>query len=327
MSKKGWGDPDWWAKSLWKLKCPAKAKIFFWCILKKKAPTWDILQSRYKQGPGRCALCKNDLETANHLFMECPTAKKVWSEVLKQMNLTIKWEGQSLSEAWQNWWNKISEQKLRNLPPIICWGIWIARNRNIFQEKETEAVQIMIRCLSIYSIIPDAEDEREPRKVAEEQIKEGVPWAYFDGTSQENKAGAGIVINLNNTHTLKASIGLGSGSNNFAELSALKYLLCWLIHKNTLTVQIFGDSLNVINWLNGRSRCQNYVLQPLFEEIQNLKLSFNSLSINHIYRERNDMADKLSKDGIEQAVDSWRIREEANGESFVSDQPPYAENL
>jgi len=259
--------------------------------------------------------------------MECPTTKEVWSEVLKQMNLTIKWEGQSLSEAWQNWWNKIPEQKLRNLPPIICWGIWIARNRNIFQEKETEAVQIMIRCLSIYSIILDAKDKRESRKVAEEQIKEGVPWAYFDVASQENKAGAGIVINLNNTHTLKASIGLGSGSNNFAELSALKYLLCWLIHKNTLTVQIFGDSLNVINWLNGRSRCQNYILQPLFEEIQNLKLSFNSLSINHIYRERNDMADKLSKDGIEQAVGSWRIREEANGEIFVSDQPPYAENL
>jgi len=56
MSKKGWGDPEWWEKSLWKLKCPAKAKTFFWCILKKKAPTWDILQSRYKQGPGRCAL-------------------------------------------------------------------------------------------------------------------------------------------------------------------------------------------------------------------------------------------------------------------------------
>lgn len=175
MSKKGWGDPKWWAKSLWKLKCPAKAKTFFWCILKKKAPTWEILQSRCKQGPGRCALCKNDLETANHLFMECPTAKKVWSEVLKQMNLTIEWEGQSLSEAWQNWWNKIPEQKLRNLPATICWGIWIARNRHIFQEKETEAVQIKIRCLSIYSIILDAEDKRESRKVAEEQIKEGVP--------------------------------------------------------------------------------------------------------------------------------------------------------
>eukprot|EP00253_Pinus_taeda_P002842 PITA_02842 len=175
MSKKGWGDPEWWEKSLWKLKCPAKAKLFFWCILKKKVPTWDILQSRHKQGPGRCTLCKNDLETTNHLFIEFQTAKKVWSEVSKYINLSIQWEGQSLTEAWQNWWNQISDKKLRNMPPIICWGIWIARNRNIFQDKETEAVQIRVQCLSIYSNIPDSEDEKEPRKVEEEQIKEGVP--------------------------------------------------------------------------------------------------------------------------------------------------------
>lgn len=51
------------------------------------------------------------------------------------------------------------------------------------------------------------------------------------------------------------------------------------------------------------------------------------ISVMHLSRERNDMADKLSKDGIEQAVGSWRIREETNGESYVSDQPPYAQNL
>lgn len=43
MSRKGWGDPEWWSKHLWKLKCPAKARLFFWCLLKRKIPTWDIL--------------------------------------------------------------------------------------------------------------------------------------------------------------------------------------------------------------------------------------------------------------------------------------------
>jgi len=145
--------------------------------------------------------------------------------VTKYIQLSISWEGMSLAEVWQKWWNQISVKKLRNMPPIICWGIWIARNRNIFQEKETEAVSIAVQCLSIYSNIPNSEDEKEPQKVEEEQIKEGVPWAYFDGASQNNKAGAGIVIHLNNNHTLKASIRLGNGTNNYAELSALKFLL------------------------------------------------------------------------------------------------------
>eukprot|EP00253_Pinus_taeda_P022843 PITA_22843 len=39
MGKKGWGHLDWWAKDIWKLKCPAKARLFFWCILKRKVPT------------------------------------------------------------------------------------------------------------------------------------------------------------------------------------------------------------------------------------------------------------------------------------------------
>jgi len=65
-------------------------------------------------------------------------------------------------------------------------------------------------------------------------------------------------------------------------------------------------------------------LHPLLEEIQLLKLSFNSFSIHHKYRERNDMAEKLSKDGLKQVLGSWRIVEEINGEDHFSDQPPYA---
>eukprot|EP00253_Pinus_taeda_P012674 PITA_12674 len=39
QSRKGWGEPEWWAKQIWKLKCPAKARLFLWCLLKKKIPS------------------------------------------------------------------------------------------------------------------------------------------------------------------------------------------------------------------------------------------------------------------------------------------------
>ena len=42
----------WWWRSLWKLKCPAKSKLFMWCVLNNKVPTWDVLQKRSFQGPG-----------------------------------------------------------------------------------------------------------------------------------------------------------------------------------------------------------------------------------------------------------------------------------
>lgn len=112
------------------------------------------------------------------------------------------------------------------------------------------------------------------------------------------------------------------GTNNFAELTALKLLLCWLIHKHIFAIQIYGDSMNVVNWVNGKYRCQHYMLMPLLEEIQTLKLLFNVFSIDHIYRDCNEEADRLSKEGLQQAVGTWRVTEQLQDQIRVSDLPP-----
>eukprot|EP00253_Pinus_taeda_P008342 PITA_08342 len=77
MQKKGWGNPEWWSKHIWKLKFRAKARIFFWCMLKRKVPTWDILQARYLFGLGRCPLCKIEEESISHLFISCVESEKI----------------------------------------------------------------------------------------------------------------------------------------------------------------------------------------------------------------------------------------------------------
>ena len=33
----------WWWRSLWKVKCPSKARLFMWCVLENRVPTCDIL--------------------------------------------------------------------------------------------------------------------------------------------------------------------------------------------------------------------------------------------------------------------------------------------
>lgn len=133
-----------------------------------------------------------------------------------------------------------------------------------------------------------------------------------------------MVIHINANHSLKASVGLGSGSNNFAELSALRFLLCWLLQRNFFSIQIFGDSLNVINWVNGKSSCKNQILKILLEELQRLKSSFHSLSISHIYRDSNASADLLSKEGLQQAMGTWKIVEDRQGQILSADQRPFA---
>lgn len=322
MKRKGWPAPEWWVKSLKELKCPKKAKLFLWCVLRQKIPTWDVLQARFMHGPGRCPLFLLDSETIFHLFVACPYARKVWDEAQRILQIRQKWEGMFFQATWEYWWNHFTEKNLRNLPPIICWGIWITRNKSIFKDQSTPVEVIAMQSSAIFSSIPPAESSRKTRQSKIVQIREGIPWAFFDGAAQNNVAGSGIVIHLNSSHSLTAAVGLGPGSNNFAELSALKLLLCWLISINIFSVQIYGDSLNVINWVTGKFRCQNYMLSPLLEEIQSLKSRFNPFFIEHIYRDRNEEADRASKEGVQLAVDAWRISELLNDQIRVSDLHP-----
>ena len=64
-------------------------------------------------------------------------------------------------------------------------------------------------------------------------------------------------------------------------------------------LQIFGDSKIVINWANGYQRCHIIRLIPLLEEILVLKQHFDFISITCVYRERNNLANKLSKEGTQ----------------------------
>eukprot|EP00253_Pinus_taeda_P030057 PITA_30057 len=324
LSKKGWGEPEWWSKHIWKLKCPTKARLFFWCLLRRKIPTWDTLQSRYMHGPRRCTLCKDEVESINHLFLNCIETKNIWGELEKLMNKKFEWGNGNLDEAWSKWWHQYPKGNMRNLPPIICWGVWLARNRSIFQDKGTPPNVTAIQAVSIYTSILEPEEKKSQNGNKTVQIKEGIPWAFFDGASQKNQAGAGIIIHLNAKHSLKASVGLGPGSNNFAELSALRLLLWWLIQRNTFRIQVFGDSLNVINWVNGKSTCKNQILKSMLEELQVLKTSFNNFSLCHIYRDSNEPADKLSKEGLQQILGGWKIVEDRQGQVLTSELPPYA---
>eukprot|EP00253_Pinus_taeda_P016622 PITA_16622 len=323
MEKKGWHAPEWWSKNLWKLKCPLKSRIFLWCLLRRKIPTWDILQSRFYIGPGRCPLCKENEESINHLFTYCSFSLKLWAEITDLLSLKAQWGASPLEVAWENWWKNHLDGNLRNLPPIFFWGIWLARNKSIFQDQDMLIPAIASSCVAIYSSIPPPEQKSAQNRKTPPEIKEGSPWAFFDGASQDNKVGAGICIHINQEQSLKASVGLGQGTNNYAELAALRLLMCWALKKNILSIQIFGDSMNVVKWVNGKSMCQNQILKPLLEDIISLKNHFDCVSICHIYREYNTTADQLSKSGLQQDLGNWTIEESYQGQIISSMLPPF----
>jgi len=62
-------------------------------------------------------------------------------------------------------------------------------------------------------------------------------------------------------------MGLGRGSNNYARLMALKLLLLYVVEQDCQSIQIFGDSMNVIKWVPGEQNCHNLLLLALLKKL------------------------------------------------------------
>lgn len=145
-------DLVWWWKHLWTLKCPGKAKLLAWAILENKAPTWDILQKRFIQGPGYCPLCKEAAETSSHIFVHCRFTQAVWADICKHLELNVNWWGMDFHEAFQLWWTDHKLSMFRAVPCILAWGIWITRNKIIFQDSRVPLEQVVAQAVGYNSI-------------------------------------------------------------------------------------------------------------------------------------------------------------------------------
>jgi hypothetical protein len=101
-------------------------------------------------------------------------------------------------------------------------------------------------------------------------------------------------------------MGLGPGTNNYVELMALKLLFIFAGGEGVKPIQIFGDSMLVINWIRKSQICHNIVLIPLLDEVFKNLDTFDSF-VQHVYRERNSEEYSLSKVGLNMDYGKWMI--------------------
>ena len=73
-------------KYLWKIKIPAKIKMFLWLIARKSVATKEnLIKKGWKEKQG-CVYCGQN-ETIDHLFFTCSAAKLLWSLIKCSFNL------------------------------------------------------------------------------------------------------------------------------------------------------------------------------------------------------------------------------------------------
>jgi ribonuclease HI len=116
--------------------------------------------------------------------------------------------------------------------------------------------------------------------------------AYIDGGSRGNPGEAGIGVYF--PDVVRIAEYLGTGTNNFAEYSALLAALRFAVFSHCEELEVFADSELVVKQIKGEYQVKNEGIRPLYDSaIRWIKL-IPSFSISHVRRENNKEADKLA---------------------------------
>jgi len=120
--------------------------------------------------------------------------------------------------------------------------------------------------------------------------------AYFDGGATPNpgvmKIG-GFFNDTNGCEIYNYSRTVGNGTNNQAEYLSLMYLVARLIDHKVTSVTIKGDSLLVVNQVNGVWKA-NDKMRPYRDKALNLLKQLEWYKLIHVLRAENKKADALT---------------------------------
>ena len=119
----------------------------------------------------------------------------------------------------------------------------------------------------------------------------------FDGGSRGNPGPAGIGVVLraqDGTPLITIGRFIGRATNNVAEYHALIAALKQARELGATKVAVRGDSELVVKQMRGEYRVKHPDLRPLYEEAKSLYQTFAEAKIEHNFRHKNALADKLA---------------------------------
>ncbi|HEY2585375.1 MAG TPA: ribonuclease HI family protein [Tepidisphaeraceae bacterium] len=135
----------------------------------------------------------------------------------------------------------------------------------------------------------------------------------FDGGSRGNPGPAGIGVVLRaEDRTPLVTLGrfIGRATNNVAEYKALITGLQKAKELGAKKIHIRGDSELIVRQMLGQYRVKSPDLKDLYEEAQYLYHQFDHAKIEHNYRDKNTLADRLANLAMDRKAEVTDAEEE-----------------
>jgi len=132
--------------------------------------------------------------------------------------------------------------------------------------------------------------------------------AYIDGGARGNPgpAGYGVHIEMPDGSVEELHGALGIATNNVAEYNGLLAALRWAVEHGHKDVKIRADSELLVKQMRGEYKVKNRGLQPLVARARILVAQLDRVTFEHVRREQNQDADRLSNVAMDDAEEALR---------------------
>jgi ribonuclease HI len=128
--------------------------------------------------------------------------------------------------------------------------------------------------------------------------------AYIDGGARGNPGPAGYgvhIVDAGGAVVDELHGGLGIATNNVAEYNGLLAALRWAAAHGHRIVHIRADSELLVKQMRGEYKVKHEGLKPLFLQACALIRQIGTVTFEHVRREFNKDADRLSNLGMDEA--------------------------
>ncbi len=214
--------------------------------------------------------------------------KEAWAFMTKVAELAEKYQHHP---RWENEWNVVQ-----------IWLITHEGGHNI-SDKDHEMAEAIDK---VYApVAPQGEKTPDP-KAHPDKVK-----LFADGGSRGNpgpSASGFVILDMEDNVLVDEGVYLGVTTNNQAEYTALKLGLEACQKMGVREVEVYLDSLLVVNQMNGIFKIRNRDLWPIHDAIKQQAKTFREVHYSHVPREFNKLADAAVNRALDDHLDAQQQR-------------------
>lgn len=194
-------------------------------------------------------------------------------------------EQQNHYPRWENEWNVVN--------------IWLSTHEEVttITDKDKRLAE------TIDSLVKEGEPLSE--WVKDEKKQQTKIKMYADGGSRGNpgpSASGFVLLDLEDKIILDKGVYLGITTNNQAEYTSLKLGLEAAKERHVDEIDVYMDSLLVVNQMRGIFKVRNRDLWPIHSAIADLTKQFKKVTFTHVPRELNKLADAAVNRALDEAL-------------------------